>query len=160
MKRSSPDKGHKSSAMDAILHMESKNYHHQHDSPLTSNGASTAGEKLGVERFELPRIYISLSRKEKEDDFLAMKGTKLPQRPKKRAKNVDKTLQVTPLQPPGLELDLILFLSDPISLLVVTKLTCASLAAFIMQFVFPGMWLSDLTKGRYEVREKKCVKKV
>ncbi|XP_066312315.1 uncharacterized protein [Miscanthus floridulus] len=118
-KRSSPDKGHKSSAMDAILHMESKNYHHQHDSPLTSNGAATAGEKLGVERFELPRIYISLSRKEKEDDFLAMKGTKLPQRPKKRAKNVDKTLQ----------------------------------------FVFPGMWLSDLTKGRYEVREKKCVKK-
>jgi len=104
MKRSSPDKGHKSSAMDAILHMESKNYHHHHhDSPLTSNGVSTAG----VERFELPRIYISLSRKEKEDDFLAMKGTKLPQRPKKRAKNVDKTLQVTPLQPPGLELDLI-----------------------------------------------------
>lgn len=79
--------------MDAVLHMESKNYHH-HDSPLTSNGAATAGEKLGVERFELPRIYISLSRKEKEDDFLAMKGTKLPQRPKKRAKNVDKTLQV------------------------------------------------------------------
>lgn len=119
-KRSSPDKGHKSSsAMDAVLHMESNNYHHHHDSPLTSNGAATAGEKLGVERFELPRIYISLSRKEKEDDFLAMKGTKLPQRPKKRAKNVDKTLQ----------------------------------------FVFPGMWLSDLTKGRYEVREKKCVKK-
>ncbi|KAG0538921.1 hypothetical protein BDA96_03G278600 [Sorghum bicolor] len=124
-KRSSPDKGHKSaSAMDAVLHMESKNYHHHHhhhhDSPLTSNGAATtAAEKLGVERFELPRIYISLSRKEKEDDFLAMKGSKLPQRPKKRAKNVDKTLQ----------------------------------------FVFPGMWLPDLTKGRYEVREKKCVKK-
>ncbi|XP_062217828.1 uncharacterized protein LOC133918085 [Phragmites australis] len=116
-KRSSPDKAHKS-AMDAILHMESKNHHHHHDSPLTANGA-VAGEKLGVERFELPRIYISLSRKEKEDDFLAMKGTKLPQRPKKRAKLVDKTLQ----------------------------------------YVFPGMWLSDLTKGRYEVREKKCVKK-
>ncbi|KAF8696024.1 hypothetical protein HU200_036906 [Digitaria exilis] len=122
-KRSLPDKGHKS-AMDAVLHMESKNHlhlHHHHDSPLTANGgAAAAGEKLGAERFELPRIYISLSRKEKEDDFLAMKGTKLPQRPKKRAKNVDKTLQ----------------------------------------FVFPGMWLSDLTKGRYEVREKKCVKKV
>ncbi|XP_020273716.1 uncharacterized protein LOC109848566 [Asparagus officinalis] len=69
--------------------------------------------------FEWPRIYISLSRKEKEDDFLAMKGTKLPQRPKKRAKNIDKNLQ----------------------------------------YVFPGMWLSDLTRGRYEVREKRCVKK-
>jgi hypothetical protein len=135
-KRSSPDKAHISNkpSVDAVphhhhQHMESKNnhhpYHHHHsnDSPLVhANGTGTvavAGEKLGGERFELPRIYISLSRKEKEDDFLAMKGTKLPQRPKKRAKNVDKSLQ----------------------------------------FVFPGMWLSDLTRGRYEVREKKCVKK-
>ncbi|XP_073115197.1 uncharacterized protein [Elaeis guineensis] len=84
-----------------------------------SNVAATTGEKLNLENFEWPRIYISLSRKEKEDDFLAMKGTKLPQRPKKRAKNIDKTLQ----------------------------------------YCFPGMWLSDLTRGRYEVREKKCVKK-
>ncbi|OEL18670.1 hypothetical protein BAE44_0020312 [Dichanthelium oligosanthes] len=115
-RRSLPDKPAHKSAMDAVvLHMESKNHPHHHDSSFTANGA--AAEK---EKFELPRIYISLSRKEKEDDFLAMKGTKLPQRPKKRAKNVDKTLQ----------------------------------------FVFPGMWLSDLTKGRYEVREKKCVKKV
>lgn len=29
-----------------------------------------------------------------------------------------------------------------------------------VQYCFPGMWLSDLTRGRYEVREKKCVKKV
>ncbi|XP_010439597.1 PREDICTED: uncharacterized protein LOC104723006 isoform X1 [Camelina sativa] len=68
---------------------------------------------------EWPRIYIALSRKEKEEDFLVMKGTKLPHRPRKRAKNIDKALQ----------------------------------------FCFPGMWLSDLTKNRYEVREKKNVKK-
>lgn len=123
-KRQSPDKAHSKAA--AVDHMDPKNsnnhhhpyHHHNSDSPLVANGGG--GEKLGaVERFELPRIYISLSRKEKEDDFLAMKGTKLPQRPKKRAKNVDKSLQ----------------------------------------FVFPGMWLSDLTRSRYEVREKKCVKK-
>jgi hypothetical protein len=91
----SPDKAHKS-ALDAALHMDSKNnhHHHHHDSSVTANGGAGAGEKIGSERFELPRIYISLSRKEKEDDFLIMKGTKLPQRPKKRAKNVDKTLQV------------------------------------------------------------------
>ncbi|KAK2354569.1 hypothetical protein QL285_092070 [Trifolium repens] len=77
------------------------------------------GEKVSVEVIQLPKIYISLSRKEKEDDFLAMKGTKIPQRPKKRAKNVDRTLQ----------------------------------------YCFPGMWLSDVTKSRYEVREKKSVKK-
>ena len=51
-------------------------------------------EKVNLDMFEWPRIYISLSRKEKEDDFFAMKGSKLPQRPKKRAKNVDKILQV------------------------------------------------------------------
>ncbi|XP_078431306.1 uncharacterized protein LOC144703095 [Wolffia australiana] len=76
-------------------------------------------ERLNLDLFEWPRIYLSLSRKEKEDDFLAMKGAKLPQRPKKRAKNVDKALQ----------------------------------------YVFPGMWLSDLSRGRYEVREKKSAKK-
>ncbi|XP_011022742.1 PREDICTED: uncharacterized protein LOC105124417 [Populus euphratica] len=92
---------------------------------ITSNTVSvpvvaSGGEKANTnEVIEWPRIYIALSRKEKEDDFFAMKGTKLPQRPKKRAKNIDKALQ----------------------------------------YCFPGMWLSDLTKSRYEVREKKCVKK-
>ncbi|GKV45727.1 hypothetical protein SLEP1_g52779 [Rubroshorea leprosula] len=55
---------------------------------------SVGGEKGKAEVMEWPRIYVALSRKEKEDDFLAMKGTKLPQRPKKRAKQVDKILQV------------------------------------------------------------------
>ncbi|KAF6135233.1 hypothetical protein GIB67_035304 [Kingdonia uniflora] len=90
-----------------------------HYEPSSHANNNNGGEKVNLDMFEWPRIYISLSRKEKEDDFFAMKGTKLPQRPKKRAKNVDKTLQ----------------------------------------FCFPGMWLSDLTRSRYEVREKKCVKK-
>lgn len=76
-------------------------------------------EKIDMETFEWPRILLQLSRKEKEDDFLNMKGTKLSQRPKKRPKHVEKVLQ-----------------------------NC-----------FPGNWLSDLAKGRYEVREKKCNKK-
>ncbi|EEF29672.1 conserved hypothetical protein [Ricinus communis] len=86
---------------------------------ITPSIPAAGGEKLIAEVIEWPRILIALSRKEKEDDFFAMKGTKLPQRPKKRAKNIDKTLQ----------------------------------------YCFPGMWLSDLTKSRYEVREKKSVKK-
>ncbi|KAJ8633345.1 hypothetical protein MRB53_026681 [Persea americana] len=86
-----------------------------HPEPETA----AAAEKRNLDQLEWPRICISLSRKEKEYDFLIMKGTKLPQRPKKRAKNVDRSLQ----------------------------------------YCFPGMWLSDLTRGRYEVREKKCVKK-
>lgn len=98
-KRSSPDKGHHNKPA-VEHHMDSKNAHHHHhnhsnnDSSLVSANGTGSGEKLGGERLELPRIYISLSRKEKEDDFLVMKGTKLPQRPKKRAKNVDKSLQV------------------------------------------------------------------
>lgn len=88
-------------------------------STMNNNHGDTNEEKVSVEVIEWPKIYIALSRKEKEDDFLAMKGTKIPQRPKKRAKNIDKTLQ----------------------------------------YCFPGMWLSDLTKSRYEVREKKSVKK-
>lgn len=59
-----------------------------------SGMACGASEKLNLELFEWPRIYLSLSRKEKEDDFLIMKGTKLSQRPKKRPKNIDRTLQV------------------------------------------------------------------
>ncbi|KAK2635074.1 hypothetical protein Ddye_029866 [Dipteronia dyeriana] len=93
-----------------------RHHHHHHTGSTTLVGG---GEKVNVEVFEWPKIYLSLSRKEKEDDFLAMKGTKLPHRPKKRPKNVDRTLQ----------------------------------------YCFPGMWLSDLTKSRYEVREKKSVKK-
>ncbi|KAG2408924.1 hypothetical protein LR48_Vigan01g164000 [Vigna angularis] len=84
-----------------------------------SSSLAANGNKVSVEVIQWPRIYIALSRKEKEDDFLAMKGTKIPQRPKKRAKNVDR----------------------------------------ILQCCFPGMWLSELTKSRYEVREKKSIKK-
>ncbi|XP_074566425.1 uncharacterized protein LOC141823050 isoform X1 [Curcuma longa] len=91
----------------------------QKQPPSSEPNPSMAKERINLDHFEWPRIQLCLSRKEKEDDFLAMKGTKLPQRPKKRAKNIDRTLQ----------------------------------------YCFPGMWLSDLTRGRYEVREKKCAKK-
>ncbi|GLU19598.1 hypothetical protein SLE2022_358390 [Rubroshorea leprosula] len=39
-----------------------------------------------------PRLFITLSSKEKEEDFMAMKGCKLPQRPKKRAKLIQKSI--------------------------------------------------------------------
>ncbi|XP_019173730.1 PREDICTED: uncharacterized protein LOC109169318 [Ipomoea nil] len=44
-----------------------------------------------------PKLLVTLSSKEKEEDFMAMKGCKLPQRPKKRAKLIQRTiLLVTP----------------------------------------------------------------
>lgn len=42
-----------------------------------------------------PKLLISLSSKEKEEDFLAMKGCKPPQRPKKRAKLIQKAIMVS-----------------------------------------------------------------
>ncbi|XP_071904199.1 uncharacterized protein [Coffea arabica] len=43
-------------------------------------------------KFVWPKLLVTLSNKEKEEDFMAMKGCKLPQRPKKRAKLIQKTL--------------------------------------------------------------------
>ncbi|KAI4386304.1 hypothetical protein MLD38_004245 [Melastoma candidum] len=39
-----------------------------------------------------PKLFLSLSSKEKEEDFMAMKGCKLPQRPKKRAKLIQRSV--------------------------------------------------------------------
>lgn len=53
------------------------------------NHVGVVEEKKGV---VWPKLFLSLSNKEKEEDFMAMKGCKPPQRPKKRAKFVQKTL--------------------------------------------------------------------
>ncbi|KAL8204680.1 hypothetical protein R6Q57_010303 [Mikania cordata] len=47
-----------------------------------------------------PKLFTTLSSKEKEEDFMAMKGCKLPQRPKKRAKMIQRTLLVKLLKCP------------------------------------------------------------
>ncbi|KAF9598907.1 hypothetical protein IFM89_032761, partial [Coptis chinensis] len=86
-----------------------KNPSHQSSSPekeeryYTTRGSVGVDENgknlmdLGVENEKKkvnvwPKLFISLSSKEKEEDFMAMKGCKLPQRPKKRAKFIQKTL--------------------------------------------------------------------
>ncbi|GMI97504.1 hypothetical protein like AT1G55340 [Hibiscus trionum] len=43
-------------------------------------------------RIVWPRLLTTLSNKEKEQDFMAMKGCKLPQRPKKRAKLIQRSI--------------------------------------------------------------------
>ncbi|KAJ3705431.1 hypothetical protein LUZ61_009136 [Rhynchospora tenuis] len=54
-----------------------------------ANGMLGLDEKGSI---VLPRFFISLSTKEKEEDFMRMKGCKLPQRPKKRSKSMQKCL--------------------------------------------------------------------
>ncbi|XP_021907664.1 uncharacterized protein LOC110821983 isoform X1 [Carica papaya] len=41
-----------------------------------------------------PKFVIALTNKEKEEDFMALKGSKLPQRPKKRAKFIQRNLNL------------------------------------------------------------------
>uniref|UniRef100_A0A5B6Z744 Uncharacterized protein n=1 Tax=Davidia involucrata TaxID=16924 RepID=A0A5B6Z744_DAVIN len=62
---------------------------------LDENGKVSAADGGGGDEnrgLVWPKLYITLSSKEKEEDFMAMKGCKLPQRPKKRAKIIQRSL--------------------------------------------------------------------
>lgn len=59
----------------------------------TKGGGSSSGG--GSDVVWPPKFMIALTNKEKEEDFMAIKGSKLPQRPKKRAKFVQRTLNVS-----------------------------------------------------------------
>lgn len=90
------------------------------DTNKTSADADTMQDKTSKsEPFVWPKFLLTLSRNEKEEDFHRMKGTKLPLRPKKRAKLIQRAIHS----------------------------------------VTPGGWLCDISQERYEVREKKCMKK-
>ncbi|KAF8049849.1 hypothetical protein N665_2110s0008, partial [Sinapis alba] len=102
----SPDQIEKRSSVRDHHHNQRQNgFDHNHQRVSRSESTAQAHPELEtsnngerekatqVEVTEWPRIYIALSRKEKEEDFLVMKGTKLPHRPRKRAKNIDKSLQ-------------------------------------------------------------------
>ncbi|PIN16843.1 hypothetical protein CDL12_10497 [Handroanthus impetiginosus] len=55
-------------------------------------GSSSGGDAIAAAW--PPKFVIALTNKEKEEDFLAIKGSKLPQRPKKRAKFIQRTLNL------------------------------------------------------------------
>ncbi|KAJ9701922.1 hypothetical protein PVL29_003926 [Vitis rotundifolia] len=90
-------------------HHNANNHHHNndnksassetaHDSKKGGGGSSSAGSEA-VPPVWPPKFVIALTNKEKEEDFMAIKGSKLPQRPKKRAKFIQRTLNVS-LRPP------------------------------------------------------------
>ena len=66
-----------------------------HDSKK-GGSSSGSGEPVAVPPVWPPKFVIALTNKEKEEDFIAFKGSKLPQRPKKRAKFIQRTLNVSP----------------------------------------------------------------
>lgn len=75
--------------------------HHQHGGGGGGSGSSETGKKSGSSSGDTiaamwpPKFVIALTNKEKEEDFMAIKGSKLPQRPKKRAKLIQRTLNVS-----------------------------------------------------------------
>ncbi|XP_020548842.1 uncharacterized protein LOC105159634 isoform X2 [Sesamum indicum] len=66
---------------------------HKHNNNNNNNKKKKGDVMSGViKKIVWPKVCIGLSSKEKEEDFMAMKGCKLPQRPKKRAKLIQRTL--------------------------------------------------------------------
>ncbi|PSR91298.1 NADH-quinone oxidoreductase subunit N like [Actinidia chinensis var. chinensis] len=62
-----------------------------HDS---KKGGGTSSGSEAIPAVWPPKFVIALTNKEKEEDFIAFKGSKLPQRPKKRAKFIQRTLNL------------------------------------------------------------------
>lgn len=81
---------------------EKNHHHHHHKSAATSEtkkggSSSGSGEVLAPPQslpVWPPKFVIALTNKEKEEDFMAIKGSKLPQRPKKRAKIIQRTINL------------------------------------------------------------------
>ncbi|EEF45816.1 putative uncharacterized protein DDB_G0289263 [Ricinus communis] len=68
-----------------------------HDSKRGGSSSAGSGEAAAAPPPAViwpPKFVIALTNKEKEEDFIAFKGSKLPQRPKKRAKFIQRTLNL------------------------------------------------------------------
>ncbi|XAR70814.1 hypothetical protein NMG60_11027818 [Bertholletia excelsa] len=104
---SSPDRG----AQDkrgGSQHTAANNHHHHHHHENNNNGGGSGssetaydskkgGASSGSDAIPAvwpPKFVIALTNKEKEEDFIAFKGSKLPQRPKKRAKFIQRTINL------------------------------------------------------------------
>lgn len=79
-----------------------ENHHHQGGGGGGSGSSENAydakkadGDAAAQPPVVWPKFVIALTNKEKEEDFMAIKGSKLPQRPKKRAKLIQRTLNVS-----------------------------------------------------------------
>lgn len=65
-----------------------------HDSKKGGGGGGSSSGSDAIPMVWPPKFVIGLTNKEKEEDFMAIKGSKLPQRPKKRAKFIQRTLNL------------------------------------------------------------------
>lgn len=83
-------------------HNESNNNHNKsaassetaHDSKKGGSSSGSGDAAAAAPPVWPPKFVIALTNKEKEEDFFIFKGSKLPQRPKKRAKMVQRTVNL------------------------------------------------------------------
>ncbi|WOK91355.1 hypothetical protein Cni_G00046 [Canna indica] len=57
-------------------------------------GSTERDDQTQTPALAWPKLELGLTNKEKEEDYLAFKGSKLPQRPKKRAKPLQRTINL------------------------------------------------------------------
>lgn len=84
-------------------HHNNENHNHKsaassetaHDSKKGGSSSGSGDATAAPPMVWPPKFVIALTNKEKEEDFMAIKGSKLPQRPKKRAKFIQRTLNVS-----------------------------------------------------------------
>lgn len=97
----SPDRADKKSGANNKRNNQNDHRHHNGGGSGSSETATHDGKKGGspsagetIAAVWPPKFVIALTNKEKEEDFLVIKGSKLPQRPKKRAKIIQRTVNL------------------------------------------------------------------
>ncbi|KHG07534.1 Ribonuclease-like protein 9 [Gossypium arboreum] len=99
----SPDRGAHDKRVGGNNHNNNNHHHHHHNKSAASSdmthdskkgGSSSGSGEAAPPIVWPPKFVIALTNKEKEEDFMAIKGSKLPQRPKKRAKFIQRTLNL------------------------------------------------------------------
>ncbi|XP_021607535.1 probable serine/threonine-protein kinase DDB_G0282963 isoform X2 [Manihot esculenta] len=100
----SPDRGahHEKRGSTTNHHHHNSNHENNNKSGASSEtahdskkgGSSSGSGEAAPPPVWPPKFVIALTNKEKEEDFIAFKGSKLPQRPKKRAKFIQRTLNL------------------------------------------------------------------
>ncbi|XP_076937895.1 uncharacterized protein LOC143605797 [Bidens hawaiensis] len=96
----SPERGDKRTAHHSTTHHHNNGKNNNNNGGGGSGSSETAHDSKAspvnesVPMVWPPKFAIGLTNKEKEEDFLAIKGAKLPQRPKKRAKFIQRTINL------------------------------------------------------------------
>lgn len=129
------------------------------DSPLRSDGGAKSPRlKIGPEKKKKVKLVVPLSKREIDEDFMEMVGLRPPRRPKKRTRIVQKQLDVSSFKFPLFLVNFravfkFKFSNLLLDFLFAEKFENQRLIFTILQTLFPGLWLSEITADLYKVSE-------